>query len=119
MRDVWRKRLIVGGFALFGVVCALAAADRANPPDMARYNTLSPEVVANNGALLRPFLAKDGYWRLKTTPRDVNERYLKILKAYEDKRFDEHWGVDPQAVIRAAGQYPGRRGHIVSGAPRP
>jgi len=115
MREFWRKRLIVGAFTCAGIVCALAAADRANPPDMTRYNTLSPEVVARDGTLLRPFLSKDGYWRLKTQVRDVNPRYLKILKAYEDKHFDEHFGVDPAAVVRAAAQYLGS-GRIVSGA---
>ena len=115
MREVWRKRLIVGAFTCAGIVCAFAVADRANPPDMTRYNTLSPEVVASNGTLLRPFLSKDGYWRLKTEVRDVNPRYLKILKAYEDKHFDEHFGVDPTAVIRAAAQYL-IAGRIVSGA---
>ncbi|MGN6514578.1 MAG: penicillin-binding protein 1C [Rhizomicrobium sp.] len=100
---------------MFGVACALAVADRANPPDMTRYQTLSPEVVARDGTLLRPFLSKDGYWRLKTNVRDVNPRYLQILKAYEDKRFDEHFGVDPRAVVRAAVQYISA-GHIVSGA---
>ena len=115
MREFWRKRLIVGAFTCAGIVCALAAADRANPPDMTRYNTLSPEVVARDGTLLRPFLSKDGYWRLKTQVRDVNPRYLKILKAYEDKHFDEHFGVDPTAVVRAAAQYFGS-GRIVSGA---
>jgi len=115
MREFWRKRLIVGAFTCAGIVCALAAADRANPPDMTRYNMLSPEVVARDGTLLRPFLSKDGYWRLKTQVRDVNPRYLKILKAYEDKHFDEHFGVDPTAVVRAAAQYLGS-GRIVSGA---
>ena len=115
MREVWRKRLIVGAFTCAGIICALATADRANPPDMTRYETLSPEVVASNGTLLRPFLSKDGYWRLKTQVRDVNPRYLKILKAYEDKHFDEHFGVDPTAVIRAAVQYLGAH-RIVSGA---
>ena len=37
--------------------------------------------------------------------RDVNPRYLKLLKAYEDKRFDDHWGVDPVAMVRAALQF--------------
>jgi penicillin-binding protein 1C len=106
--------LICGLFAIFGIACALAAADQANPPDLSRYRTLSPEVVVRDGSLLRPFLSHDGYWRLATTPRDVNVRYLKLLKTYEDKRFDAHWGVDPLAVTRAALQYAGA-GRIVSG----
>ncbi|MGA9794313.1 MAG: penicillin-binding protein 1C [Rhizomicrobium sp.] len=110
-----RDILICGLFAILGVTCALAAADRANPPDLSRYRAVSPEVDARDGSLLRPFLTRDGYWRLATTPRDVNARYLTLLKAYEDKRFDEHWGVDPLAVVRAALQFAGAGGHIVSG----
>src|SRR5271168_4969317 len=111
----WRSRLIAAGFAALGVVGALAAADRANPPDLARLRMLSPEVVDRNGALLRPFLSKDGYWRLRTRVRDVNPRYLMLLKAYEDRRFDSHWGVDPLALARALGQFV-HAGHVVSGA---
>ncbi len=102
-------------FAALGVLLALATADRLNPPDMARYQTLSPEVVARDGTLLRPFLSKDGYWRLKTKVSDVDPRYLTLLKAYEDKRFDEHFGVDPLALARATFQLV-TTGHIVSGA---
>ncbi len=108
------KLFIVLLFSLLGLVCALAAADVANPPDLARYRAVSPEVDARDGSLLRPFLTKDGYWRLATTPRDVNARYLTLLKTYEDKRFEEHWGVDPIAVMRAAFQFVGAR-RIVSG----
>jgi penicillin-binding protein 1C len=115
MTRLWHSRLIIAAFALLGISCALAAADRANPPDMTRYGALSPEVVARDGALLRPFLSKDGYWRLRTNPRDVNARYLLLLKTYEDKRFADHWGVDPAALARAALQYAGA-GHVVSGA---
>jgi penicillin-binding protein 1C len=112
---LWRQRSIIAAFALIGIVGALAAADVANPPDLSRYNRLSPEVVARDGSLLRPFLSQDGYWRLKTQTRDVNPRYLALLKAYEDKRFDAHWGIDPLAVARAAAQYAGA-GRVVSGA---
>ena len=115
MRRVFTKRrLIVAGFSLLGLVGALAAADRANPPDMARFAEVSPEVVDRHGALLRPFLSRDGYWRLRTTPADVNQRYLALLKAYEDKRFDDHWGVDPLALLRAVSQL-ARAKRIVSG----
>jgi penicillin-binding protein 1C len=115
MLRVFTKRgLIVAGFSLLGLVGALAAADRANPPDMARFAAVSPEVVDRHGALLRPFLSRDGYWRLRTTPADVNPRYLALLKAYEDKRFDDHWGVDPLAMLRAAFQL-ARAQRIVSG----
>ncbi|HEY1613896.1 MAG TPA: penicillin-binding protein 1C [Rhizomicrobium sp.] len=109
-----RTRLVVASFALLGFIAALKTADVANPPDLSRYERLSPEVVDRHGSLLRPFLSKDGYWRLKTRVRDVNPRYLALLKAYEDRRFDDHLGVDPLAILRAAFQYV-RAGRIVSG----
>ena len=115
MLNHWRQRFIVSAFALLGVALALATADRLNPPDMTRYRTLSPEVVARDGTLLRPFLSRDGYWRLKTKVAQVDPRYIALLKAYEDKRFDEHLGVDPLAVARATFQLVST-GHIVSGA---
>ena len=109
-----KPRLVRAGFAVLGLVCALSTADRANPPDMARANTLSPEVVAADGTLLRAFLSQDGAWRIHTSPRDVSPRYLLLLKAYEDRRFDAHPGVDVMALGRAASQWLGA-GHVVSG----
>ncbi len=110
-----RLKILVLPLAALAIFLALLLADFLFPPDMSRYENVSPEVVARDGALLRPFLSKDGDWRLKTNPRDVNPRYLMLLKAYEDKRFDDHFGVDPVAVVRAAVQY-ATAGHIVSGA---
>ena len=45
---------------------------------------------------------------------DVDPGYLKLLLAYEDRRFHSHAGVDPLALGRAALQLV-TRGHIVSG----
>src|SRR5512135_744941 len=108
------SNLIVALFAMFGVACAVATADVANPPDITRAVHVSPEVVDHKGVLLRAFLTDDGYWRMRTTPHDVSPRYLAMLKAYEDQRFDEHWGVDPLAILRAGLQF-ASAGHIVSG----
>ena len=57
----------------------------------------------------------DGRWRLPVNAkRDVDPGYLKLLLAYEDKRFHSHAGVDPLAMGRAMLQLV-TRGHIVSG----
>ncbi len=109
-----RHRLIVGAFGAFGCLCALVTADRANPPDMTRAQTLSREVTARDVTLLRAFLSKDGAWRIRTTPDQVGDRYLAMLQAYEDKRFERHWGVDVAALARASLQFLSA-GHIVSG----
>ncbi|HVV66327.1 MAG TPA: penicillin-binding protein 1C [Rhizomicrobium sp.] len=114
VRGEKRSRLVTLALSIFGLVCALAIADRLFPPDMTRARTLSQEVVARNGTLLRAYLTKDGYWRILTTPREVSPRYLELLKAYEDRRFDEHFGVDPLAMSRAVWQL-AASGHVVSG----
>jgi penicillin-binding protein 1C len=76
------------------------------------YSTL---VVDREGRLLRPYTTHEGRWRLKATREDVDPRFLKLLFAYEDKRFATHHGVDPLALARAVGQL-ARNGHHVSGA---
>ncbi len=74
----------------------------------------STVVVDRNGQLLRPYATLDGRWRLPATVKDVDPRYLDLLIAYEDKRFRQHRGVDPLAVMRAAFQLV-THGRIVSG----
>ncbi len=75
----------------------------------------SAEVRDRNGDLLRAYTVADGRWRLGARPRQVDPLYLSMLLTYEDKRFHDHDGVDPWAVIRAAGQAM-MNGRIVSGA---
>ena len=97
-----RPRFVTVLFTCLGLVSALAVADLANPPPMDRIAGVSPEVVDKHGVLLRPFLTHDGYWRMATHVSEVSPRYLAMLKANEDKRFDSHPGVDPMAMGRAA-----------------
>ena len=72
-------------------------------------------VVDRDGRLLRPFTIADGRWRLPVTKDDVDPKFLKMLIGYEDQHFYEHGGVDPWALVRAAGQFVLAGGHIVSG----
>lgn len=74
----------------------------------------SKEVLDRDGRLLRAYSTKDGRWRLPAEVEDVDPRFLKLLLAYEDKRFYHHMGVDPAAMARAAFQFI-RHGQIVSG----
>lgn len=109
-----------GLFACLAVAATTLAAtaltlDRLFPPDLSRYRDRSTEVVDANGRLLRAFTTGDGKWRLKATADDVDPLYLALLKAYEDRRFEQHWGIDPLAAGRAARQLV-ERGRIVSGA---
>lgn len=75
---------------------------------------VSAEVQDREGRLLRAWPVEDGRWRLATTRADVDRTYLAMLLAYEDRRFAAHGGVDPLALLRAAGQALWH-GRIVSG----
>jgi penicillin-binding protein 1C len=76
---------------------------------------VSTTIVDRNGKLLRAYAMADGRWRLPVDARTlVDPGYLKLLLAYEDRRFYAHHGVDPLALGRAALQLV-TRGHIVSG----
>ena len=76
---------------------------------------VSTTIVDRNGKLLRAYAMADGRWRLPVDAKtDVDPGYLKLLLAYEDRRFRSHAGVDPLALGRAALQLV-TRGHIVSG----
>ncbi|MCB1472065.1 MAG: penicillin-binding protein 1C [Rhodobiaceae bacterium] len=81
----------------------------AAPPETARL------VLDRGGALLHPFLTASGHWRLPVALDEVDPDYLRLLLAYEDKRYREHAGVDWRAVLRAAWQM-ATSGRIVSGA---
>ena len=64
----------------------------------------SVEVVARDGRLLRAFTVAGDRWRMAVGLDGVDPDFLAMLVAYEDKRFHRHHGVDPVALLRAAGQ---------------
>ncbi|MFY9210104.1 MAG: penicillin-binding protein 1C [Aestuariivita sp.] len=74
----------------------------------------SVEVVDRDGRLLRVFPVEDGRWRLGIKPSGVDPDFIDMLLRYEDRRFWEHAGVDPLALIRAVAQAAWSR-EIVSG----
>ncbi len=98
------------------VACAVFAAWVYALGPTPNGNTLeySHVVLDREGRLLRAYATNEGRWRLPVTVKDVDPRFLRLLYAYEDKRFYEHYGVDFVALSRAAVQW-ATRGHIVSG----
>lgn len=61
----------------------------------------SIEVLDRDGDLLRAYTVADGRWRLALPPDKVDPVYLRMLMAYEDKRFRDHSGVDMRSMGRA------------------
>ena len=100
---------LVSAAALWGYE---ALVDATEPPDAgAATSTL---VLDRNGRLLRPFPVDGGRWRLPVDLAAVEPRFIAMLLAFEDRRFHGHAGVDPSALLRAAGQLV-VNGRIVSG----
>jgi penicillin-binding protein 1C len=107
--------LFIGGLAVAAAASlALHIAVTFGPAPDDRTAETSVIVVDRNDALLRAFTTSSGHWRLPVEPADVDPRYLAMLTAFEDRRFDRHGGVDPTALGRAAWQM-ATHGRIVSG----
>ncbi|WP_168212930.1 MULTISPECIES: penicillin-binding protein 1C [unclassified Bradyrhizobium] len=85
------------------------------PLPLEQAQKVSTSIVDRNGKLLRAYAMADGRWRLPVDAKTaVDPGYLKLLLAYEDRRFRAHGGIDPLALGRAAWQLV-TSGHIVSG----
>ena len=116
MKARWKIAIGLGAaiFSVAALVLGLVAADRAFPPPLDKAGVVSSEVLDANGDLLRAFATPEGRWRLKTDVGDVDPQFLRMLVAYEDRRFYDHHGIDPVALGRAFLQLV-THGRIVSG----
>ena len=109
-----------GLFALALVLLSAALArdrfdhwvDTTEMPSLAVETSI--EVLDRNEKLLRAYTVSDGRWRLATRLDLVDPDYIRMLIAYEDKRFYNHSGVDLTAMFRASYQAL-TRGKIISG----
>jgi penicillin-binding protein 1C len=97
--------IAVGVVALIGYYFAL--------PDTLFNDPYSTVLEDHNGELLSASIAADGQWRFPLTD-SVSSRFRQALIAFEDRRFDEHFGVDIRAMARATQQNIAAR-EIVSG----
>lgn len=114
------RAAIVAGCAVIGSAAVIAGlvwrtVATLPPLSLARAEAVSTVVLDRHDRLLRAFQTPDHKWRLPVEVADVDPRYLALLTAFEDRRFERHGGVDPWALTRAGGQLI-RHGRIVSGA---
>ncbi len=105
-----RRRIAVAGV----VVCAaLAIGFWALLPKTLFDQPLSYVLEAGDGTLLGARIAADGQWRFPA--RDsVPAKFRRALIVFEDKRFEDHIGVDGLAVARAL-KLNLENGRVVSG----
>src|SRR5215470_7028826 len=111
------RKVLVGIAATFVILtCAVTAwVTSLGPLPLDQAKRVSTTIVDRNRTLMRAYAMADGRWRLPVdAKRDVDPTYLKLLLAFEDKRFHSHAGIDPLALSRAAFQLL-TNGHIVSG----
>src|SRR5262245_19754567 len=111
------RKILIGVAATLGVLVVAFAAwlISLGPLPLDQAKRVSTTIVDRNGKLLRAYAMDDGRWRLPVDATgDADPTYLKLLLAFEDKRFHSHAGVDPLALARAAFQLV-TSGHIVSG----
>jgi penicillin-binding protein 1C len=110
-------RFAVMAFAIIAVAAIAIGAwvVSLGPLPLTQAQQVSTTIVDRHEKLLRAYAMADGRWRLPVDARTgVDPGYLKLLLAYEDRRFYSHLGVDPLALGRAALQLV-TRGQIVSG----
>ncbi len=98
----WRRIVAgIGGAAALIVAASAAFVYSLGPAPLGQELAYSHVVLDREGKLLRAYATPEGRWRLPATVNDVDPRFLKMLFAYEDKRFYAHYGVDPKALLRA------------------
>jgi penicillin-binding protein 1C len=82
-------------------ICFELLIQAAPLPDLSRLQAKSQLVTSSSGEVLWAFLTTDERWRFSATEDSVDPLYLRVLIAYEDKRFRSHRGVDLFAMVRA------------------
>jgi penicillin-binding protein 1C len=110
----WRPALASVAAAVVTLVVVIALSVISLGPAPLGVVDVSTAVLDRDGRLLRAYSTLDGRWRLPAEVKDVDQRYIDMLLAYEDKHFRQHPGVDPFAFARALAQFV-RNGRIVSG----
>ncbi|SDR15444.1 penicillin-binding protein 1C [Pseudoxanthomonas sp. CF385] len=96
------------------VLVTVLVLDLAFPPPLPKTRDTSTLVVARDGTPLRAFADREGVWRYPASVDTVSPLYLQALLSYEDRWFWRHPGINPWALVRAAGQFV-RHGRVVSG----
>ncbi|WP_236704863.1 transglycosylase domain-containing protein [Hymenobacter sp. AT01-02] len=97
------RRVISRGLAALGLVLLLLLGlDWWFPlPPAPQY---SPLVLAADGTVLHAYLNPTQKWRMKTELREITPVLRKAIMEKEDRWFRWHMGVNPIALLQAAGR---------------
>ncbi len=87
---------------LFFITIIITLLNLLYPLDQARlHKPSSPLIYDRNHQLLSVKLSSDGYLRIPIKQTEISPTLKKILYAYEDQYFEQHWGVNPLSILRA------------------
>jgi penicillin-binding protein 1C len=102
-QKITSSAIAIGALAGIAFAAFHLALRVVEPAPLAMAETVSTTALDRHGRLLRAFTTPGGRWRLPVEPGDVDARYLKLLIAFEDRRFHT-------ASIRAASSVLARSG---------
>ena len=83
------------GFFIFDVL---------SPIDTKAIQDTSRVVKFKDGSWMYATTNSEHKWRFPVDLKKIDPNFIRLLLAYEDQRFYEHYGVDPLAMMRAVGQ---------------
>ena len=90
----------IGGLLLLPILALLL--DRRYPlPPAPRY---SPIVLAADGSVLHAYLNPTQKWRMKTELAEITPALQQAIIQKEDRYFRYHFGINPLAILQAAGR---------------
>jgi penicillin-binding protein 1C len=103
MRGAGLSRWRAAALALAMLFLAALALRLWPHPPLRATAAVSTAVYARDGRLLRLALAPDDQYRLWVAIEDIDPRLVQAVQLYEDRWFYWHPGVNPAALVRAAG----------------
>ncbi|MFA6262580.1 MAG: penicillin-binding protein 1C [Bacteroidia bacterium] len=99
---ILRRKLSLMLTALLILIVGLGVCIRYTPrPPLAGLYPNSTAIYARHGELLRLTLAKDQQYRVWLPLRQIPDHLRKATLLYEDRRFYQHIGIDPAALLRS------------------
>ena len=96
-----RNNLTLAGLCVALCLALGTGAFLRMPVNLAPLKDVSHSLLASDGTVLEMRLNSRGYWREPVALEDIDPRLVRMLVAYEDKRFYRHGGVDLLALGRA------------------
>ncbi|GAA4026961.1 penicillin-binding protein 1C [Hymenobacter glaciei] len=91
----------MGGLLLSALLLLLLLDQAFPPPSAPRY---SPIVLAADGSVLHAYLNPTQKWRMKTELSEITPALQQAIINKEDRYFRYHFGVNPVAIVQAAGR---------------